>query len=180
LLLDQVGAQPPKYEETPLERVNREFHANNWATARDGLLAKCKSLRVIPEYSPVPRAFRYVFDRRYKRRSADGTITLSPGPISGQIVYHHSPFQFDGPPVIVTVDDELEFFHPNYSRARGVLCLGHLPPGPFPLEALLIHLYGILTYQNWRSFDPLDEEAARYFALDPSAMHGLNPVDPLY
>jgi hypothetical protein len=37
-----------------------------------------------------------------------------------------------------------------------------------------------LSYQNRRPHHPADFEAARYFALDPDAMSGLEPVPPLY
>ena len=42
------------------------------------------------------------------------------------------------------------------------------------------HLYPIITYQNRRPSHPLDQEAARFFAIDPTAMDGLEPAAPLY
>jgi hypothetical protein len=62
------------------------------------------------------------------------------------------------------------------------VCLGELPPSPypFPLDLLLEHLYTILTYQNYRPSHPLDLEAATYFALESDALAGLEGVQPLY
>ena len=78
------------------------------------------------------------------------------------------------------LDPALGFFHPNYSRRDGVLCVGTLPPDPYPLDALLEHVYRIVTYQNLAVDNSADLEAAIYFATNPEAMVGLEPVEPIY
>jgi hypothetical protein len=42
------------------------------------------------------------------------------------------------------------------------------------------HVYPIVSYQNRQPTHPADIEAARYFALEPAAMQGLEPAPPLY
>jgi hypothetical protein len=41
-------------------------------------------------------------------------------------------------------------------------------------------MYPIVTYQNRSPAHPLDRAAAEYFAFNPEAMDGLEPVEPLY
>jgi hypothetical protein len=173
-------------EDTPAGILTREFLANNWAMCCDGLLSKTSVIRVFPENSPAPRRFRFEVDCPYKRKAgADAPVELMPGPVRGTI--HYRPDMFLNPlapHIAVQIDPDLAYLHPNCERRRGCLvCLGELPtsPFPFPLDLLLEnHLYPILTYQNRRPAHPLDLEAARYFALDSSAMDGLEPVKPLY
>jgi hypothetical protein len=163
-------------------RATREFFANSWDQARTGLLSHTDRIRVQPLRFAGPRAFTFEVDRPYRRRLGDGTVELSPGPITGAI--HYRPDLMVPRPgarsTVVFIDKELGFYHPNYSRAHGVLCIGDVPGGPFPLDALLGHLFGILSYQNRESRDPADLEAVRYFASDPHAMAGLEDVAPLY
>jgi hypothetical protein len=173
-------------DDSPLGLVAREFFANNFAECCDGLLRNTRRLSVVPEPSPAPRVFRFEIDRPYKRKGpADPSAVLMPGPIRGSI--HYRPDLFanpDGPHIAVQVDPDLAFFHPNCSRGHASLvCLGNLPENlfPFPLDVLLeTRLYPILTYQDRQPSHPFDLEAAAYFALDPHAMDGLEPVEPLY
>jgi hypothetical protein len=136
--------------------------------------------------SPAPRAFRFEFDCSYKRKLGDDSpVELMPGPVCGEVIYRGDMLlNPDGPCVVVLIDRHLGYFHPNYSRRQGFLCLGdlsNLPPGPIPLEPLLEnHVYPIVSYQNRRPAHPADIEAARYFATEPTAMQGLQPVSPLY
>ncbi|MCU0960165.1 MAG: hypothetical protein MUF48_08665 [Pirellulaceae bacterium] len=173
-------------DESPLAVVTDEFFANNWAECRDGLLRRTKRLSVTPEPGPAPRVFRFEVDRPYKRKLAPGAaVELMPGPIRGAIHYRSDLFHNPGGlHVAVQVDAELAFFHPNASRRHGSLvCLGNLPTGlfPFPLDLLLeTRLYPILSYQDRQPSQPFDLEAAAYFALDPHALDGLEPVEPLY
>lgn len=178
------GAMPS--EDDPIGRLTLELFASNWAECRDGLLTKTDRIRVVPEMSPAPRAFRFEIDCPYKRKlDADSPVELMPGPVLGEIIYRADLFQDpDGPCLAVFIDRELGYLHPNYSRERGYLCIGELsdlPPGPIPLDRLLEnHLFPIVSYQNRRPTHPADVEAARYFALEPTAMEGLEPVVPLY
>jgi hypothetical protein len=172
-------------EATPAGKLTREFFFNNWLACRDGLLARTDRIRVQPQPTPAPRIFRFEIDCRYKSKpGSSAPVQLMSGPISGTI--HYRPEVLLNrlmPPIAVEIDRSLAFFHPNYSRQHGFLCLGEFPPSPypFPLDLLLEnHLYPIVTYQNHRPAHPLDREAAHYFALDPQAMEGLEPVDPLY
>jgi hypothetical protein len=173
-------------DDSPLAMVAAEFFSNNWAEACDGLLQRTSVLRVYPECSAAPRAFRFELERPYKRKTGpEAPVELSPGPIHGLIRYRADLFSNPGPPYIaVQIDPALSFFHPNCSRQRGSLvCLGDLPDSlfPCPLDLLLeTRLYPILTYQDRRPSHPFDMEAARYFALHPEAMEGLEPVEPLY
>ncbi len=186
MLLASVERGDMPDEDEPLGRLTREFFANNWAECRDGLLTKTKRIRVSPQIAPAPRAFRFEIDCPYKRKlDADTRVELMPGPVRGEVIYRGDLFQDpDGPCLAVLIDKDLAYFHPNYSRERGYLCigeLGDLPPGPLPLDRLLEnHLFPIISYQNRRPSHPADIEAARYFALEPTAMEGLEPVVPLY
>ena len=140
-------------------------------------------MRVEPQPSPAPRVFRFELDVPFKqKRGPEALVERVAGPLTGTIRYRPDLYTApaDEPSVLVFVDRQLHLFHPNFSRQHGWLCTGHLPPGPFPLEALLEHVYGILTYQNRSTSDPADLQAARYFATDPGAMDGLELVEPLY
>lgn len=182
----QAEAGSSTADDSPLAMIAAEFFCNNWADACDGLLQKTRLLRVYPEWAAAPRAFRFELDRPYKRkRGPEAPVELCPGPILGLIRYRADLFANPNLPYIaVQIDPTLAFFHPNCSRQRGCLvCLGDLPETlfPYPLDLLIeTRLYPILTYQDRRPSHPFDLEAARYFALQPEAMEGLEPVAPLY
>ena len=163
-------------------RAACEFFENNWGQARDGLLSRTDRIRVWPasEAGP-PTAFRFEIDRPYKRKQADGMVVLEPGPISGTIAYRRDVMTStpDSRPVCVFLRSR-GFYHPNFSRPLCVLCVGPFPPGPYPLDALLLHIYAIVSYQYLGTNDPLDQEAFRYFTRDPEAFEGLGDVPPLY
>ena len=170
---------------TPLGRQTREFLTNSWETCRDGLLTKTTRIRVRPEPMPVPRRFQFEMDLPYKqKRGADAAVLLMPGPISGMVIYRPDLLaNLHEPGVAVRLDPSQGLLHPNFSREMGLVCLGDTTEfqGPIPLDVLLAnHLYPVLSYQNRRPHHPADIEAARYFALDPAAMTGLEPVAPLY
>ena len=162
-------------------QATRDFFANNWEEARTGLLSRTQRVEVRPLHGSGPRSFSFEFDRPYKRKRPDGMVELAPGPVSGTIRYRPDVLTPDpgSRSVIVFVDSE-GFYHPNYSRVAGVLCLGDIAPGPFSLEALVEHLYSIVSYQNMDSTNPADKEAVRYFGTDPDALEGLTDVQPLY
>lgn len=172
-------------EASEIGETTREFFAESWRGTRDGLLARTHRLRVEPDPGPFPMRFRFEFDLPYKRKAGpDAPVELVDGPLSGSILYRPDLMALDPdhrePTMAVFLDQGQKFFHPNFSRSFGMLCIGDIPPGPFPLDALLEHLYGIFTYQNRTPSDPADLEAARYFATDPEAMCGLETVEPLY
>jgi hypothetical protein len=165
----------------PEGRAARDFFANNWRAACDGLLARSNRIRVEPLPPEGPRSFSFEIDLPYKRKQPSGSVELDTGPIRGLITYHASIF---APPagarsivVFVTSDG---FYHPHHSRAHKVLCLGDLPRGPYPLDALLEHVYSIVTYQNLDLQHFLDRDAAVYFASDLHAFEGLVDVPTLY
>ncbi len=162
-------------------RATLDFFANNWEEAREGLLSRTQRVRVQPLPGAGPRSFSYEFDRPYKCKLPGGMVELAPGPVSGTIRYRPNVLTPDpgSRSVMVFVDSD-RFYHPNYSRSHRVLCIGDIPPGPFPLEALIEHLYGIVSYQNMDSTNPADWEAVRYFGTDPDALDGLTDVEPLY
>jgi hypothetical protein len=162
-------------------RATRAFFANNWEEAREGLLSRTRRVRVRPLPGTGPRSFSYEVDRPYKCKRPQGIVELAPGPVSGTIRYRPNVLAPDpgSHSVLVFVDSD-GFYHPNYSRKHGVLCIGDIPPGPFPLEALIEHLYSIISYQNMDSTNPWDLEAVRYFGTDPDALKGLTEVEPLY
>jgi hypothetical protein len=172
-------------EDTPLGMLARQFFENNWRNCLDGLLRKTSRIRVWPEPSPAPRTFKFEIDAPYKcKRGADAPVELAPGPIRGSIMYRYNVFENNKDPAIaVALDRDQCLLHPNYSRKVGFFCLGELPrsPYPFPLDLLLENLiYPLCTYQHMRPVHPFDLEAARYFALDPDAMRGLQPAVALY
>jgi hypothetical protein len=179
--------EPPELlpeDETPLGRATREFFHNNWVNARDGLLARTKRLRVRPLEPFAPRSFRFELDCPYKRKlSPAAAVELVDGTLRGTITYRPDVFvaPMYEPSVAVLLDRSLGYFHSNFSRRHGILCLGDLPGGgAMGLDGLLLHIYMILTYQNLSPWHAADEEAAQYFALDPEAMAGLEDVQPLY
>ena len=162
-------------------RTLRAFFENNWRTARDGLLERTELIRVRPLPIPGPRAFSFEMDLPYKRKRPDGTVELDPGPIHGTIDYLPNVMtpERDAPSILVFVTSD-GFYHVNYNRRLGALCPGHLPTGPFPLDALLMHIWTILSYQNMDSRSAMDAEAVRYFTSDPDAFRGVDQVPPLY
>lgn len=171
--------------DTPLGRMTREFLIHGWEACRDGLLTKTKRIRVWPDPMPVPRTFEFEMDLPYKRKPRpDAPVELAPGPIRGLVIYRPDLLaNLHEPGVAVRLDPSMGFFHPNFSRELGLVCLGDTTEfqGPIPLDVLLAnHLYPVLSYQNRRPHHPACLEAARYFALDPEAMTGLEPVAPLY
>lgn len=177
---------------TPLGQLTREFLRNSWESCRDGLLARTQRIRVQPELNPfspdpdpVPRVFRFEIDLPFKhQRRPGGPIELAPGPIRGSVIYRANMLSnLDEPSVAVRLDPALGLVHPNFSREHALLCLGQTTDfqGPIPLDVLLgNHVFPIVSYQNRHPEHPADLEAARYFALDPEAMVGLEPVSPLY
>jgi hypothetical protein len=131
----------------------------------------------------TPSSFGFEIDRPYKRRATpDGPVELAPGPLRGTIMYRANLFAAspDEPTVVVLIDRQCRFHHPNFSPRFGAICLGDLPHGPIALDALLLHVFSIVSYQNRNPLHPADIDAAHYFALDPNAMSGLEPVEPLY
>jgi hypothetical protein len=171
-------------ETSPRGRATREFFENNWKIAREGILRKTERIRVRPNRpGDTPRVFHFEIDCNYKqKRRASDPVELADGPLRGTIRYRADLFSgdTDEPTIAVFLDPVQGFYHPNYSREFGILCTGPLEPSPFPLDALLEHIYWIVTYQNTCIHDPADGEAARYFALDPEARSGLGEVPPLY
>lgn len=167
---------------TPLGDTTRDFFRNNWDEAVSELLDKTSVVRVLPDSPDAPHRFRFEIDTPYKhKRSRAGQVDLDPGPVRGQILYRPDLFViYDAPAVAVLLDPDQAYFHPNHCRRTGVLCIGDVPNGPYPLKSLIEHVYGILTYQNRRPSHPADIEAAAYFALEPDAMSGLESVRPLY
>lgn len=172
-------------EASEVGETTREFLAESWREVRDGLLQRTRRLRMEPDPGPYPLRFRFEFDLPYKRKSGPhAPVELVDGPLRGAILYRPDLMTLDPDgkeaAIAVFLDQGQDFFHPNFSRAFGMLCVGDIPPGPFPLAALLEHLYSILSYQNRSPRSPADLEAARFFATDPEAMSGLESPEPLY
>jgi hypothetical protein len=170
-------------KESPIGKLTREFFANNWTNCREGLLKKTARIHVWPEPSPFPRIFKFEIQCPFKRKTGpDAPIELLPGPVRGTVYYRPNVLTAnESPPVAVALDAEQAFFHPNYSRRQGFLCLGELPRVVLALDLLLENIiYPIVTYQNRRPAHAFDQEAAAYFALNPEAMMGLESVEPLY
>ena len=167
----------------PYRSLTKEFFKCNWDRAQKELLARTTRMRVTAAPTAYPTVFRFEVELPYKRKvSSEAAVELHPGPIRGTIAYRHDLFvvPFDAPAIAVWLDPDQFFHHPNFSMRHHALCLGDLPPGPFELADLLPHLYSILSYENRTPTDPADLDAARYFACDPEAMLGLEPVEPLY
>ena len=177
--LDDLSPDP----DDPLGRESVEFFTHNWKNARDGLLSKTSKIRVQPNVPvPDPRVFFFEMDIPYKRKlpSSDATVELVDGPIRGTIRYRADILTADReePTIGVFLDPEQHFYHQNYFSRFGLVCIGVNPPQA--LGDLLEYLYWILTYDNTSTSDAADRDAARYFALDPDAMKGLENVEPLY
>jgi hypothetical protein len=172
--------------ESPTLLLSDQFFASGWESCRDGLLKRTRRIRAWPSLPGPPRVIRFEIDCPFKcKRALDAPVELKPGPIRGTIIYRRDLFAVpDEPLIAVLLDQDQDYFHPNYSRRHGALCLGALTEtnaGPVPLSLLLEnHLFPILSYQNRRPAHPADVEAAQYFALNPAAMRGLEPVAPLY
>ncbi len=166
---------------TPEGQATRAFFAHNWEEAREGLLSRTHQVRVRPLPGAGPRSFAFEFDRPYKCKRPEGMVELAPGPVTGTILYRPNILTPEpGSRSVVVFLDSPRFYHPNFSRTHGVLCMGDIPPGPFPLEALIEHVYSIVSYQNMDLTDPADREAVRYFGTDTDALEGLTDVQPLY
>ena len=180
-LLEEL--QSPR-DDCPTAELSRQYRANTWEECRDGLLRRTSRIRVWPDSPLWPHSFRFEIDCPFKAKSRLNLspVELRPGPVRGTIHYRRDLFDgSDAPTVAVTIDPELDFFHANHSPHLGLLCLGGLPSGPFPLDILLsCHIYPIVTYQNCHPAHSANLDAARYFALVPEAMEGLRPVAPLY
>lgn len=179
----------PDEDRSPIARITDEYFENSYREAAEGLLTRADRLRVLPHGLPSPRSFDFEFARHFKRKAPDGSLVLAEGPIRGKIFFRNDIFTAASAPdnlpaVAVILDPALGFFHPNVSmnpESAGFVCTGALPVGPVPLEPLLMYLITILTYENYRCTDPLNREAARLFAADPEgALHGLEPMEPLY
>ncbi len=164
------------------KELTRTFLGESWREARDGLLARTQVIRILPQPSETPACFRFIIDRPFKRKTGPtAAVELVDGPMFGTILYAPDQFaeQGQGSAIAIFMDPDLSFFHPNACRRTGAVCLGDLPQR-FPLEDLLQHVFSVVSYQNRTPGEPLDAEAARYFALDEDAMTGLEPVEPLY
>jgi hypothetical protein len=189
-LLDRLARMASLHDDlpdpnTPLGMLTREFLINTYENCLAGLLSKTKRIRVIPEPAPIPRIFHFEMDLPYKRKlGPDAPVELMPGPIRGAIIYRPDMFaNLHEPSVAVRLDPSMGYFHSNYSRRHNLVCLGDTTEfrGPIDLELLLEnHLYPILSYQNRRPHHTADVEASQYFAFHEDAMHGLEPVPPLY
>ena len=182
-IADLDGGMPD--EDTPVGMLTREFFFNNWLNCQQGLLQKTNRIRVTPEPSRAPRVFQFEIDCPYKRKQGPDTpVELVAPPVRGTIYFRPDVFiNQEDQAIAVALDQHQAFFHPNYSRRKGFICLGELPetPFPFPLDLLLENLiFPIVSYQNRRPVHAFDREAAAYFAFDPQAMQGLEPVEPLY
>lgn len=170
---------------TALGDLTRDFLRNNWETYCETFRDRDSRVRVIPEPRETPRTFRFEIDLPYKSKPhRDAPVELQPGPIHGMVIYRPDMFSnLEEPCVAVRLDPAMAYFHPNFSRQHGLVCLGPIVQfkGPILLDLLVEnHLYPILSYQNRRPHHPADFEAARYFAMNPDAMDGLEPVPPLY
>lgn len=185
-LLDRVQSLAHPHQRLPDPstaegQAVRTLLTNNWLAARDGLLARTERIRVRPETAEAPLRFFFEIDRPYRRKRPGGGVELDPGPVVGEILYHPRILQpAPGQRCALVFVRSPGFYHPNYSRALGVLCLGDLPPGAFPLDVLLEHLYSIVSYQNYDAVNALDPEASDFFCVDPHALDGLRDVLPLY
>lgn len=160
--------------------LRAEYFENNWCEARDGLLARTSKIRVEPQAGRAPTRFRFELDRPFKRKCPDGAVELAPGPVRGLICYHPDPFASvpGQAAVLVLIDPAAGLYHPNHSRASGILCLGELHGTP-ALAPLLEHVWGILSYDNLTVSHPADVEASAFFSA-PEARDGLPPAEPLY
>ncbi len=163
------------------KELTRTFLGESWREAREGLLAKTETIRILPQPSETPACFRFVIDRPYKRKTGPtAAVELVEGPVFGTIFYAIDQFaEEEGPALVVFLDPDQAYFHPNACRRTGALCLGDLPQR-FPLEDLLQHLFSVISYENRTPGEPLDAEAANYFALDADSMTGLEAPEPLY
>jgi hypothetical protein len=189
-LLDQVyrlaelGDGMPG-EDSPLGMLTWQFFDNNWKQCKEGLVRKTSKIHIWPALAQSPRIFKFEIECAYKRkRNRDAPVELMPGPVRGTVFYRPDVFtNTDDPAVAVALDQDQAFYHPNHSSINGFICLGELPtnPYPFPLDQLMEDvIYPLVTYQSRRPVHPLDLDAAHYFALDPDAMQGLEPPQPLY
>jgi hypothetical protein len=182
--LAEVGAGMPD-DDTPAGVLTRQFFEGNWRQCHEGLLRHTSKLRIWPLPTLSPWMFKFEIDCPWKRKaSVDAPVELQHEPLRGTVFYRPDVFtNTEDPAVAVALDVEQAFYHPNHSPRNGYLCLGALPanPYPFPLDLLMENVvYPLVTYQSRRPVDPLDRDAALYFAFDPDAMQGLEPPAPLY
>jgi hypothetical protein len=166
--------------DTEVGREARAFFEQSWADARDGLLARTGRLSIVPASLPAPRLFHWTIERPFKRWKQGGGVELAPGPIRGTIHYRGDALVAppDEPTILVRVDPDLGFVHPNADPVTSLIC--HGLSGLLPLEPLALHVHGIVAYQNMGLASALSRAAAEYFLRDPRAMDGLEPVEPLF
>ncbi len=60
-----------------------------------------------------------------------------------------------------------------------MLCVGTLPPDPYPLDALLEHVYRICASQVFATDSPLDPLGAEFFRRHPDRVRALR-AEPLW
>ncbi len=166
----------------PAGRLAREFFANSWANAQP-LLKATRRLELQPSSNDPPRTFRFKLDLPYYRKFGDNDpVELAEGPLTGSLAYNPDVFPSGealAPAVLVTIERELGFFHPNHARQFGYLCLGDVPRA-LELKALILLVYAVANYSNLGFDHPADREAARYFREHPEALEALLPATPLF
>lgn len=183
LALSRLGKLLATDPAVPLGELETAFFTASWERGR-AMVARSDRLRIESlTAGPAPTTFSFEFDCRYKRRLAmDQPVELVAGTLSGRVIYRPDPYDGDPdtPVALVLINRRHGFWHPNYSRTHGILCVGDLPPEPIPLDDLLQHVYTIISYQNRSTRDPADAVVAAWFATEPDALVGLEHVEPLF
>jgi hypothetical protein len=156
---------------------------------RAGRLGDEFSARIYPDPSRVPPA-RYLVlfpDLEYLRLDAgDRTVRPERGPVPVEIRFPASYLRSTDPHMYLKIATLLDpsalgpphsgFFHPNCDPASGAICLGSRFPAGARLDALVHHVYDIVTFQNYGTseWDCLNPAAARYLRENPQAAASLN------
>jgi len=183
-LIEQLErlSSTPSAAPAPHQTVAREFFANTWRDARDGLLSRTERLRVEAAPGPAPRSFHFSMDLPYLRQAhPDDEVEVAPGPLTGTITYRPDVMvAAAGEPVLYVTVANSDWCHPNYSRTHGWFCTGQLPPGPIDLETVLEILYVFASYQSYSVEDPADRESAELLAARPELLDALGEPAPLW
>jgi hypothetical protein len=132
-----------------------------------------------------PEAYLLRFEGTYLRVEQTGIVEPTHGPLAAEVRFPPEYLRSTDPHLYLKICTLLhpafllgphpDFFHPNVQPGSGAICLGNkFEPGT-RLDALIHHLYEILTYQNFSSleWDCLDPVAARFLREHPEVLSAL-------
>ena len=174
-----------------MDDIFRSFLDDSYTKTAE-LAAESDILRVIPHpLTHPPTLYLLVFEpMEYLRDTTSGVVEVAKGVLPVEVRFPLDYLRSTDPVLylkIATLVDPVtfalphpDFFHPNHDPLTGALCLGaNFRPGT-PLNALIWHLYDILTYANFsvHEHNALNPAACRYWREHPEEVSRLR-ITPL-